>query len=653
MTDRVSVDDLRGHIDFLLDPDWVLNIGDAINPRVAATFAPVPGRSPAFGYTKSAIWLRVELVNDSKAIESWRLLFRKNFVQLFAVYQVRADGSITTLIAQDERSPFTSRPLSYPELAAALKIPPGERSTIFVRYWSGGSSELSFSIETEESFDQVTTRRTAKNFIYYGMMLILIIIALLAFVVVRRLIFVAYAGYAGSALLYIMHADGNAFKFLWPEAPLFNGFASIALGSGIILFGSIYSMLFLQTSRLHPILDKLLYGTIGLTVGMLLSSLFLDHQVLKKALVLVAFLAIVLFVVSGLVAARRRFKQVRFYVIAWTGAVISSAIMTGRHWFGIEISQELQFDSMRIVMVSDAALMGLAIWDYFNQLRQARQKALQASLRQTQRNLQLSQRLQDLERHYAMARKLAETQERQIADTIHDLNQPLHALRLNVRNLAAGADAESGARIEETFAYLESLVAGHLERAALEAGAEGEENEVGGGDDRLGLREVLGSIHEMFLPDARAKGLEFTLVETSARVDCEPLVLMRIVSNLVANAIKYTDKGRILLGCRRAGDALLIEIHDTGPGMNVTEFERVKERSVRLDRDIGGREGKGLGLSIAHTLAKSRGYALSLHAGRRSGTGIVLAIPTVHTPLGPLAAAMKGITVASRRVLTL
>jgi signal transduction histidine kinase len=428
-----------------------------------------------------------------------------------------------------------------------------------------------------------------------------------------------------------MHADGNAFKFLWPEAPLFNGYATIALGSGIILFGSVYSMLFLQTSRYHPALDKLLAATIALTIGMLASSIFVDHQILKKALVLIAFLAILLFVVSGLVAARRRFKQVRFYLIAWMGAVLSSAIMTGRHWFGMEISEEVQFDSMRIVIVSDAALMGLAIWDYFNQLRQARQQALQSSLDQTLRSLQLSQRLQDLEQQYAMARTLAKTQEQKISDMLHDLNQPLHALRLSVRNLVAGgADAESSTRIEGTFAYLEKLVAEHLDRSAPGLDGDGDRHEADDVVDALGVREVLRGIHEMFLPDARAKGLRFTLVETSAEIGCEPLVLMRIVSNLVANAIKYTEKGAILLGCRRADDALRIEVHDTGPGMSAEEFGRVKNRAVRLDRDMESKEGKGLGLSIAHMLARSRGYSLTLSHMRKNGTGIVLTMAAMR-----------------------
>jgi signal transduction histidine kinase len=507
-------------------------------------------------------------------------------------------------------------------------MPDGARATFYVRYWSGGSSGLSFSIESKVSFDAFLARTTAKNFIYYGMMLILIVIASFAFMATRRNVFLAYAGYSGSALLFIMHADGNGFKFLWPDSPQFNGFASIAWGSGIIVFGAVYAMLFLETRRYHRVIDKLLAGVILLAIGMLAASAFLDNQPIKKMLVLVAFAAILLFAVSGLAAARHRFKQVRFYVIAWTGAVVSSAIMAGRHWLGIDISEEVQFDSMRIVMVSDAALMGLAIWDYFNQLRQGRQAALQANLTKTTHNLELSRRLQDLEEQYAIARDLADQKGRQIADTIHDLSQPLHALRLDLRKLASNPSIgpQSQARIEDTFTYLETLVADHLESAIARAPRSDTYRETAGAE-QLSVGEILRGIHEMFAADAQEKGLEFRYVGTSLQAQIKPFVLMRIVTNLVSNAIKYTDKGRVLLGCRRQGDALRIEVHDTGPGMTHEDFAKARLRAVRLDRDSATAEGHGLGLSIACSLAKDHGLALNIAPARRNGIGFILAVP--------------------------
>ncbi len=621
--------DVVGHVSYLLDATRTLTLEDVRQAAAAGQFTPVAGKSVDFGYTKSMIWLRFSTANGTRSESDWRLYFRENFMQVFEVHRIDADGSARTLIAQDEQSAFSSRPVPYPELVVPFDLEPGSTATFFVRYWSGGSSELSFSIETAQSFEDIATGRSARNFIYYGMIVLLTALALAALAVTRHPVFLCYAGYSGSALLFTMHADGNGFKYLWPNSPAFNGVATIVFGSGIIIFGALFARVFLRTRRFHPQMDKLLAGAMYVTIAMLVATAFADNQAIKKTLVLVAFLSILLFTASGIVAARKRFKEVRFYVVAWSGAVISSAIMTARHWLGIEISEEVQYDSIRIVMVSDATLMGLAIWDRINQLRAANTLALRESLDQARRNLQITERLQELEKHYATVLDLVANKDRQIADTFHDLRQPLHALRLNVRNLTSGTAAADGGAgdVEQTLAYLEQLVAEQLERSRQTEHAPGPIELRHPSTELLGTNDVLRGVHEMFLPDARAKDLRFTYVPISAQAQIDPLVLMRIVTNLVANAITYTQKGRVLLGVRRRDGRLRVEVHDTGPGMTAVEFGEACKREVRLDKTRDLAEGMGYGLSIVSSLARKHDLAVSVAPGRRGGTGVIVEVP--------------------------
>lgn len=621
--------DVVGHVSYLLDATRALTLEDVRQAAAAGQLTPVAGKSVDFGYTKSMIWLRFSTANGTRSESDWRLYFRENFMQVFEVHRIDADGSARTLIAQDEQSAFSSRPVPYPELVVPFDLEPGSTATFFVRYWSGGSSELSFSIETAQSFEDIATGRSARNFIYYGMIVLLTALALAALAATRHPVFLCYAGYSGSALLFTMHADGNGFKCLWPNSPAFNGVATIVFGSGIIIFGALFARVFLRTRRFHPLMDKLLAGAMYVTIAMLVATAFADNQAIKKTLVLVAFLSILLFTASGIVAARKRFKEVRFFVVAWSGAVISSAIMTARHWLGIEISEEVQYDSIRIVMVSDATLMGLAIWDRINQLRAANTLALRESLDQARRNLQITERLQELEKHYATVLDLVANKDRQIADTFHDLRQPLHALRLNVRNLTSGTAAADGGAgdVEQTLAYLEQLVAEQLERSRQTEHAPGPIELRHPSTELLSTNDVLRGVHEMFLPDARAKDLRFTYVPTSAQAQIDPLVLMRIVTNLVANAITYTQKGRVLLGVRRRDGRLRVEVHDTGPGMTAVEFGEACKREVRLDKTRDLAEGMGYGLSIVSSLARKHDLAVSVAPGRRGGTGVIVEVP--------------------------
>ncbi len=626
ITGPVDTELVGAHFDYLMDDSHALSLADVIGEK-AGEFKPIETVVPDFGYTHSMIWLRLVLTNGSPDTTQWRLFFQENFKQVFHVYVVGADGETKHPLAQDIDSPFSTRAIAFPELVVPLQTGPGETVTVFVRFWTEGSTNLPLSIETVESFTDIAAQRSAKNFVFYGMMLILIAIALLSMMVLRQSIFPAYIAYAASTLLYIMHSDGVAFQYLWPDYPLFNSVASVVTGSAYVVFGSVYARVFLNTPKHHPLIDKLLLGIISGTILLVLSAFVIDTSIVKKYLILVALFAVSVFTIAGLVAARTRFREVRFYVLAWLGAAASAAMMTSRHWFGIEISQEFQYDSMRAVMVIDAMLMGMAIIDRYNQLRRRHQKTLQTSLDHAQRNLDLANRLRDLEARYDLATQNSARRDRQFQNAVHDLRQPLHALRLAVHGAISNEpdrDA-SYSDINDSFNYLENLVTDHLDQStAGDPNVPDCEDEIGD----MSLNDVLRGVYEMFLADAADKGLTFTYVPTTADVPFEPLAVMRIVSNLVSNAIKYTADGRVLVGVRRIGDDVSIQIHDTGPGMTSGAFEEASRRSVRLTTEqMGADDGHGLGLDIVSELANRFGYGIRVLERRQSGAGIAVDIP--------------------------
>ncbi|GGA09348.1 hypothetical protein GCM10011498_06600 [Amylibacter cionae] len=461
------------------------------------------------------------------------------------------------------------------------------------------------------------------------MLLLLILIAFAAFFATHQVIFAAYSTFATFGLLFIMHADGNAFQYLWPSLPLFNGYSSILLGTGLIASGANFTRLFLSTRDHHPWLDKVLLALIFGVLALVVSTVVVDTQPVKKLLVLLALCAAILFTLSGVIAARKRFKEVRFFAIAWFGAVISSGIMTSRHWFGIEISEEVQFDSMRIVFVMDAALMGAAILDRFNQLRQARADALQLSLSEAERNLKISRRLRDLETRYAMALKFAESSNQRIADTVHDIRQPLHALRLNIQQMVdgqgRGARRDTAGQIEETFTYLEELVSQKLNISVEEWELDASKPK----QETVAIGEVLRNVHEMFAPDAAAKGVSLRSVPSQAQVVLPPLDLMRIVTNLVSNGIKYTPKGKVLFGVRRHKSALWLHVYDRGSGLSPEALNHMRLRAVRGDTAMST-EGHGLGLSIVQSLVEKHGLRLRTRLLKGGGSCVSVLLELAH-----------------------
>jgi len=106
-----------------------------------------------------------------------RVHFRENFMQEFAVFAIHADGTLETLYELGRDSPFSARAILYPEMIAPLRLIPGGEATVMIRYRSDGASHLAFAVETLESFAEITTVRTAKGYIFYGMVLLLIAVA--------------------------------------------------------------------------------------------------------------------------------------------------------------------------------------------------------------------------------------------------------------------------------------------------------------------------------------------------------------------------------------------------------------------------------------------------------------------------------------------
>jgi CheY-like chemotaxis protein/anti-sigma regulatory factor (Ser/Thr protein kinase) len=139
---------------------------------------------------------------------------------------------------------------------------------------------------------------------------------------------------------------------------------------------------------------------------------------------------------------------------------------------------------------------------------------------------------------------------------------------------------------------------------------------------------LLERIRLEFEPQARAKGLRLRVKRCRAVVHSDPALLERILRNLVSNAVRYTARGRVVVGCRRAGDLLRIQVLDTGVGIDPAEHALVFEEFYQAgnpERDR--RNGLGLGLSIVQRLARLLGSSVRLASAPGQGSVFEVALP--------------------------
>lgn len=258
------------------------------------------------------------------------------------------------------------------------------------------------------------------------------------------------------------------------------------------------------------------------------------------------------------------------------------------------------------------------------------------------------------------ARDAAQTADRAktrfLAAASHDLRQPLHALGLFATRLADRVhDPEDAAlvqRITTSVTSLDSLFSALLDISKLEAGA------VTAAPRAFALDALLDRMANDFSPEAIERGIRFAVVPTRLAVHSDPVLLERILRNLIANALCYTRTGGVVIGARRRGAArVAIEVWDTGPGIAEADLERVFEEFYQVGNHERERaRGLGLGLAIVRRLATLLGHAVDVRS--RVGRGSLFRVLVDAAPLDHVAPAAPSMpfvrdVLAGRRVLVI
>lgn len=228
-----------------------------------------------------------------------------------------------------------------------------------------------------------------------------------------------------------------------------------------------------------------------------------------------------------------------------------------------------------------------------------------------------------------------------VAVASHDLRQPLHAIGLYVEALRAHAQSDESRHLVGQIAIavtgLQDLIHALLDISRLDAGSV-QPQLVDFPIDRL-----LTKMQAHYCDAARAKGIALRVAPSSAWVRGDPLLLERILSNLVSNAVRYTRQGKILLGCRRRGNAVHIQVWDTGIGIPSDQQRLIFEEFYRgAAPGLENEKGFGLGLAIVERLARLLGYTLDLRSSEGRGSVFVVAVPRaastgrVEEPIEPV-----------------
>ncbi len=211
-----------------------------------------------------------------------------------------------------------------------------------------------------------------------------------------------------------------------------------------------------------------------------------------------------------------------------------------------------------------------------------------------------------------------------LAAASHDILQPLNAARLYVTTLIERGGREDRRLVDNIDASLEAveeIFGALLDMSRLDTGALRPEFA------SFRIDELMRQIELEFAPLAVAKGLDLTFMPCGLVVRSDRRLLRRLIQNLVSNAIKYTPKGRVLVGCRRRGDHLRIDVYDTGVGIPQSRWRDIFVEFHRLDQGAKIARGVGLGLSIVERLARVLDCTIGLESEAGRGSRFMVTVP--------------------------
>ncbi len=242
-----------------------------------------------------------------------------------------------------------------------------------------------------------------------------------------------------------------------------------------------------------------------------------------------------------------------------------------------------------------------------------------------ERTKELTRLNAELERAKAEADDANVSKTRFVAAASHDILQPLNAARLYVTSLIerqrTGEEGDLVQNIDASLEAVEEIFAALLDISRLDTGVMKPEM----ADFRID--ELLQRLEVEFTPLAREKGLDLVFMPCSLAVRSDRRLLRRLLQNLVSNAIKYTPAGAVLVGCRRRGPRLRVDVYDTGIGIPHAKRRAVFKEFHRLDHGARVARGVGLGLSIVERIARVLGCEVVLKSTLGRGSRFSVEVP--------------------------
>jgi signal transduction histidine kinase/CheY-like chemotaxis protein len=291
------------------------------------------------------------------------------------------------------------------------------------------------------------------------------------------------------------------------------------------------------------------------------------------------------------------------------------------------------FNTMALKLREFYASLEAKVGERTAELSEARDR-LEGQARQMEAlHARLVEQMEELGLRKEEAERANAAKTRFLASASHDLRQPMHSISLLVSvlrdRLIDPEHISLAGKVQQSAAGMESLFTGLLDISRLDAGNVKPEF------TQFPIDDILHRLEQAYGPQAAARALSLRMRRCRAVVRSDPVLLERVLANLLVNAIRYTRRGGVLLGCRRRPGAIAIQVVDTGVGVPPEHLDEIFEEFFRLGTPTGEEaKGLGLGLSIVKRSADVLGHPLRVASMVGQGSVFEVLVPRIEIDAG-------------------
>ncbi len=598
--------------EYFEDAEGALTISEVLKSRENNRFAPKRGGVLNLGFSDSSVWIKMTLVNNamrSAGDDDWFLEIANPLLDRIDLYLFSSPDSYRIISAGD-LAPFQCRQFNHRNFIFTVNAPPGSTRDVYLNFKTSSSMLVPVVLKNRKSFIDGLYHETLLFGVFYGVIAIMFLYNAFLFVSIRDRSYLYYSVYVLSYFVYQFSMDGFAFQYFWPTAvwwankciPFLTGVACI------LTIG--FSKSFLAAGTFLPRLSVWLSALQGVFLSFIMASLFMPYRHSIRGAGILMMVTACSLLAAGVLTFLRGGRSARFYIVAWTGMLLSSVVF-GLTRFGALPNLFITQNAQHLGALFEVVLLSFALGDRINIMEKEKEDAQ----RQAIENLHKADVLKD----------------EFLANTSHELRTPLNGIIGLADSLIDGVAGALPPKavsdlsmISSSGRRLANLVNDILDYSKLR------HREIELRRKPVDIKTAADGVIELSRPLAAGKNIVLVnaIAPGSGFVLADEDRLQQILLNLTGNAIKFTHAGTVEISSKAENGRIAVSVSDTGIGMPAGSLDRIFESFEQVDGSIS-REygGTGIGLSITRRLVELHGGAIRVTSEPGKGSVFTFTLP--------------------------